>query len=206
MTTTPIPEQSSGPLFYAEKIIPKRMPAQVDLIILGDSQAANWPEDLAKSLDPAGNVFNLGVAGDRTQNVLWRLREPALKRLDPSNVILFIGRNNINANDKPCAVAIGTMAIVKMTHLVWPKTHIVVVGVTPLRIMTPQRTSDLLDLKLATVSLLGQTKLANYVDVSSAVACAGPSCEALRPDGMHYTQVGYEGIGHLVAPLLLSHH
>ncbi|MCB8879867.1 hypothetical protein ACELLULO517_06450 [Acidisoma cellulosilytica] len=201
VTTTPIPEQSSGALYYAERL-KKFLPARVGLVILGDSQAANWPKDLAASLDPGAALLNLGVAADRTQNVLWRLQDLSFRPLDPSNVVLLIGRNNIDAGDKPCSVAIATASIAKTIGLIWPQAHIMVLGVTPRRIMTEQQISDLADLKSDTLSLLQPMKRVTYIDVSSALSCSGQSCENFLQDGMHYTKNGYGNIDRMIAPSL----
>ena len=57
-----------------------------------------------------GNSFiNLGISGDRVENVLWRAREipfiPSLK-----NVVILCGTNNIN-KDSPYDIAQGLIAI-----------------------------------------------------------------------------------------------
>ena len=57
-----------------------------------------------------GNRFiNLGISGDRVDNVLWRARDipflPSLK-----NVVILCGTNNIN-KDSPDDIAQGLIAI-----------------------------------------------------------------------------------------------
>lgn len=71
---------------------------QADVVFIGDSITQAWDDTgLAvwkERLAPLG-ALNLGVSGDRTENVLWRLEEAPVTRLAPKVVVLLIGTNNL---------------------------------------------------------------------------------------------------------------
>ena len=82
----------------------------INSIIIGDSIVAG----LTRYTNIWNNIFsnsfiNLGISGDRVENVLWRAREipfiPSLK-----NVVILCGTNNIN-KDSPYDIAQGLIAI-----------------------------------------------------------------------------------------------
>ena len=79
-------------------------------IIIGDSIVAGLTRYTNVWNNLFGNRFiNLGISGDRVENVLWRARDipflPSLK-----NVVILCGTNNIN-KDSPYDIAQGLTAI-----------------------------------------------------------------------------------------------
>lgn len=67
----------------------------VDFVMFGDSITHNW-KSMANYADTfaASKLLNLGFAGDRTQNVLWRIRHGAVDGIAPKLVTLMIGVNH----------------------------------------------------------------------------------------------------------------
>ena len=85
----------------------------ISSIIIGDSIVAGlmWYTNIWKNL--FGNSFiNLGISGDRVENVLWRARDlpflPSLK-----NVAILCGTNNFK-KDPPYDIVQGLIAIVSV--------------------------------------------------------------------------------------------
>ncbi len=82
----------------AECLRRARETAQADVVFLGDSITQAWDDTgLAvwnERFAPLGAV-NLGVSGDRTEHVLWRLEQAPITRLAPKVVVLLIGTNNL---------------------------------------------------------------------------------------------------------------
>ena len=66
----------------------------VDVLLVGDSITIQWG-DLWKKHFPGLKAVNIGIGGDKTQNVLWRLDHGGGEGLEPKCIVLMIGNNNI---------------------------------------------------------------------------------------------------------------
>ena len=125
---------------------------QVDLVMIGDSITHNWEfESTYANTFKDANLLNLGFAGDRTQNVLWRIENGALDGLSPKLVTLMIGTNHFhNAKaksgykpDSPEDVFIGIQAIVKEIRDRLPNSRILVFSVFPRKAPEQERVKAL---------------------------------------------------------------
>lgn len=113
------------------------------IVFLGDSITEMW------SADDAGRpvwdavwkplqAVNLGVAGDRTEHVLWRIANGELDGMQPRVVALLIGTNNAGqAHEDPsyrCSAqqqADGTRAIIAAVQRRWPEAVILLHAILP---------------------------------------------------------------------------
>ena len=104
ITTTPVfPQFTLGLHQHFEQM--RQVPTgPIDLLLVGDSLVWGWdPHAWGKGAE-GKSMWGIGIVGDRTQNVLWRLQGDALKKVLHRNVLLLIGTNNLGALDKPCAI------------------------------------------------------------------------------------------------------
>ena len=120
-----------------------------EIVLLGDSILHRWAGGGTESFGVGENVpeiwkkwfggcraLNLGFGWDRTQNVLWRIREGELDGLKPKGLVLLIGTNNItpwgNARQNTGEeVGAGVEAIVRAVREKTPETKILVIGILP---------------------------------------------------------------------------
>lgn len=73
----------------------------VDVLLVGDSITQQWGSPLDKGvLNEAWKkhfrgykTINIGIGGDKTQNVLWRLDHGGVEGLEPRVVVVMIGNN-----------------------------------------------------------------------------------------------------------------
>lgn len=72
-----------------------------------------------------------GISGDRTEHLLWRLRECGYWNWQPKQIFITIGVNNLTAGDDPLQVAWGVEAIAREAAAMWPKAKITVFGTLP---------------------------------------------------------------------------
>jgi lysophospholipase L1-like esterase len=104
-----------------------------DLLMIGDSITHGWEGSGAKVWEKyygKRNAVNLGIGGDRTQHVLWRLENGNIEGLSPKLAVLMIGTNNSGSNT-PEEIAEGVEAIVKKLRTELPKMKILVLAIFP---------------------------------------------------------------------------
>jgi lysophospholipase L1-like esterase len=106
---------------------------KVDLVFIGDSITHFWETDgkaVWKECYARRNAVGLGIAGDRTQHVLWRIEHGNLDGIAPKLAILMIGTNNARTNT-PEQTAEGIAAIVHAIQIRTPATIILLLGIFP---------------------------------------------------------------------------
>ena len=110
------------------------------LVFVGDSITQGW-----NSTGKAGweelwqprHALNLGVSGDRTQNVLWRFEHELLAALAAPNndvraVVVMIGTNNSNGDECTADdIAAGVVAIVLQLRAGLPKAKVLLLDIFP---------------------------------------------------------------------------
>ena len=87
----------------------------VDLVFIGDSITQGWGgkgKGVWAKFYGKRNTVNLGIGGDRTQHVIWRLDNGNLKNITPKAAVIMIGTNNAGGNTSK-EIAEGVTAIVK---------------------------------------------------------------------------------------------
>ncbi len=72
-----------------------------------------------------------GIAGDRTQHLLWRLKNGNYNCCKPEVAVITIGVNNITAGDAPLDIAEGIVACAKEARKQLPETRIILFGLLP---------------------------------------------------------------------------
>lgn len=81
-------------------------------------------------------TLNLGFGWDRTQNVLWRLRQGEFEGLTPEWVVLNIGTNNLTGTENarastPEEIAAAIDEIIRQVHERSPQSKIILMGIFP---------------------------------------------------------------------------
>ena len=104
-----------------------------DVIFLGDSITHGW-EGQKKTWDEAFGEFkpvNLGIGGDQTGHVLWRITEgKEIDPLKPKLAVIMIGTNNTGGHSAE-QIAGGVKAVVETLQKAKPDMKILVLGVFP---------------------------------------------------------------------------
>ena len=72
----------------------------VDVLLVGDSITIQWGDSWKRNF-PDLKAVNIGIGGEKTQNVLWRLDHGGVDGLEPKVVILMIGNNNMFLRPRP---------------------------------------------------------------------------------------------------------
>jgi lysophospholipase L1-like esterase len=181
---------------------PKRAAAKV--VFLGDSIVDGWGSAPAFRAEFGKYTpLNLGIAGDYTQNVLWRIDHGALEGLTPRAVVLLVGVNNLAGGFTPEQTAAGVGAVVESIQSRLPAVPIVLLSLLPAR-RTP---SDPLRNKIAETNRLlakfAKPGAVSVHDVGSVLLEAdGTISQQTSPDALHPSPAGYERLTAAVTPLL----
>jgi beta-glucosidase len=105
------------------------------VLFIGDSITQGWEgegKEVWAKYYAHRNAINLGIGGDRTQHVLWRLENGNLKGVNPKAVVLMIGTNNSNGEDNtPGQIADGVTAIVTKLRQTLPDAKILLLAIFP---------------------------------------------------------------------------
>lgn len=198
ITTTPsLP--SSAEALRRNDAIARTAASRFDVVLLGDSITQLWPADVLARTFPGRTVLNLGVGRDRVQNVLWRLEADDLSRVDPREVYVLAGTNNLSV-DKPCAIVAGLAKVLQTVRRLWPAAQTSLIGLLPRGPI-----GDAVDAeRRKTDSLLhaafGSGGKVGYLDPEPAFEYRPDrkACGLYVGDLVHLSHAGYEALGGLL--------
>lgn len=197
VTTTPTARTDEGILpRQAEVIRRARESAPAKVVFVGDSITQSWEDPGAaiwqERFAPMG-ALNLGVSGDRTEHVLWRLQEAPLTRLNPRAVVLLIGTNNLGHGTANAQETLaGVKAVVAMIRKQVPDATLVLCSTFPRGETINAMRGDILQVNQAVaVAVKGDPKVV-VVDLGDKfVSADGTISRQLMPDALHLTPKGY---------------
>jgi lysophospholipase L1-like esterase len=189
-TTQPVPKDEKRHQGFVE--IAKK--GGVDFLLLGDSITDGWRGKAKKIYEEKFGPFkpaNFGIGGDRTQHVLWRLKNGELEGITPRLCMLMIGTNN--GGDSAEDVAAGITAIVKEIRGKSPTTKVLLLGIFP-RGEKPNPGREKNDKVNAIVAKLDDGgKTVKYLDIGPKFLGAdGVISKDIMPDFLHLSEQGYQ--------------
>ena len=120
------PEPRSGNWMKRHESFNQRVAkGNVDLIFIGDSITHSWEINGKKAWAEYyanRNAVNLGIGGDRTQHVLWRLDNGNIKNISPKVAVVMIGTNNSGGSNTAEEMIDGVKAVIYKLRAKLPKT------------------------------------------------------------------------------------
>jgi lysophospholipase L1-like esterase len=137
-TTTPVAAKTNGEKWWngnCERILTdiRKMEGEIDVAFVGDSITARWRggENWTKHWG-AYKAVNMGIGGDRTQNVLWRLQNGQLDGYKAKLFVVMIGTNNLfDRTTEPADAAAGVKAILDLIQAKQPQAKILLMSILP---------------------------------------------------------------------------
>ncbi len=162
---------------------------QPELVFIGDSITARWPQEMLEANYGAFRPVNLGIGGDWIQNVLWRVQNGVLGQVRIKTIVVLIGTNNI-ANRFPAVEIAGAVDnLLQALEDVSPESRVLLLGILP-RARSTDNTVATINGLLAN---LADDERVFFLDVGYAlVEPDGSIAPEVMPDGLHVAMPGFE--------------
>jgi lysophospholipase L1-like esterase len=194
------PEERTDPLgkdqFREINADLEKLGPEIDLAFVGDSITRRWRGDGNKEVWNkywgSYRAVNMGIGGDRTQNVLWRLKNGQLDGYQARVFVVMIGTNNCwGPNTVPEDVAAGIKAIIDLIQTKHPEARILLLSILPVgQKPNPGRTTRDEINRLISKFHGGSVE---YLDISARfMEPDGTISEDVMPDFLHLSPKGYE--------------
>lgn len=176
------------------------------LLFIGDSITQGWEGGGAKVWQERyapRNAVNLGIGGDRTQHVLWRLDNGNLEGIHPKAAVVMIGTNNSNGIDNTAGQIIeGVTAIVQRLRSAVPDTKVLLLGIFPRGENINEQRGKLLQINQV-LAKLDDGEHVHFLDIGHHfVTAQGLIPQDIMPDYLHLTARGYRIWADAIEPKL----
>lgn len=167
----------------------------VDLLFIGDSITDGWRSTgkavWDKYFAPL-KAANFGISGDRTEHVIWRLRNGELEGIHPRLAVVMIGTNN---GDPAADVALGIKTIIADIQQRSPGTRILLLAIFP-RGERPEGgrlKNEAVNKLIAGFANPSDPKRVVYMDIGARFLAADQVLpKDIMPDFLHPNAKGYE--------------
>ncbi len=189
----PVPMTKPGWIERHESMNAKAKQGNIDLIYIGDSIVQRY-EGVGKPVwdhyYAPRNALNLGISGDRTQHVIWRLDHGNIDGIHPKLAIVMIGQNN-GGHNTASEIAEGVREVVQRIRTKLPDTKILLLGIFQRREKpTPERA--VLAEANEMIARLSDSSV-TYIDINSIfVQPDGTIPASLMPDFEHPSELGFQ--------------
>lgn len=174
----------------------KQKAGNVDLLFIGDSITDGWrgagKQAWASNWEPL-KAFNIGIGGDRTQHVIWRLQNGEVAGIKPKAAVMMIGTNNLGGNTNEEIVA-GIKGCVAELQKQCPGTKLLLLGIFPRgeKADHPNR-QRIKDINSEIAKLDDGGKTVKYLDIGQTFLDKDNNLpKEIMPDFLHLSPKGYE--------------
>jgi lysophospholipase L1-like esterase len=174
----------------------------VDLIYVGDSLVQLYEQQGKDTWDryyAPRHAVNLGIGGDRTEHVLWRLDHGNLDGIAPKLAIVQIGQNNGGHNTAE-EIGAGVTAVVQKIRATLPTTKILLLAIFPRR-AKPTAEREVLATASRIAAKLADNTTIFSMDINNIfLRPDGSIPSALMPDFEHPSVKGYRRWAEAIEP------
>jgi beta-glucosidase len=194
---TPQP-RSGGPMERHESFnrLVKERQGQVDLVFIGDSITQGWEGNGKSTWEHYygdRKALNLGIGGDRTQHVLWRLDHGNVEGISPRVAVVMIGTNN-SADDRNTAgeMVDGVQAVIDSIQEKLPETRILLLGIFPRGREFNDQRGKILQVNQVIRKMASRSGV-SWLDIGHHfIDGEGRIPPTIMPDALHLSPIGYE--------------
>lgn len=184
-----------------------------ELVFIGDSITDRWRKqglEVWNKFYVPRHALNLGISGDRTQHVLWRLDHGELAGLKPKAVVLMIGTNNTgqekdgSARNSTSEVIAGVTAVVEKIRTKVPQSKLLLLAVFPRGAVSAPQRAQIKEINSA-IAKLDDGKMVKFIDIGNVfLAEDGSIPKTIMPDLLHPSQQGYQRWAEAMEPTLAA--
>jgi lysophospholipase L1-like esterase len=181
----------------------------LDVLLVGDSITIQWGDSWKKHFSELKAV-NIGIGGDKTQNVLWRLDHGGVEGLQPKAIVLMIGNNNMFFTPETGieAAAKGIEMCLKNLREKFPAAAIIIAKILPAHAPGNRFYEDIKKTNAALDPLkldsdLNVKVLDLWADFTNADGTIKK--DLFTPDNIHLSPAGYAVYAERLKPLLVLH-
>jgi len=196
-TTTPVPRKDKWWANRQEMInanVKKHSDSQ--LVLIGDSITHGWEgkgaQEIWQKYYDKRHAVNLGIGGDQTQHVLWRLDHGNLDGIHPKLAVVMIGTNNSGSNT-PEDIAAGVKAIVDKLRTKVPACKVLVLAIFPRGADANDRLRKVNEAANERIATFADGQNVFYLDIGPKfLGPDGTLSRDIMPDLLHPNAKGYE--------------
>ncbi len=204
LANLPVPKQEWVERAAGSIASAREMAANIQLVFDGDSITDAWQTHgrciWEERYGPAG-AFNFGISGDRTEHLLWRLKQGQARGLRPKLIVLLIGTNNIR-RDPAGQIAEGIASIVGEYRRECPAAILLLHALLP----REREAGSPLRVKVAKVNSMIATLQGPGVVFQDFggrfLRLDGSIIEELMPDYLHPSEAGYAIWAEAIQPMV----
>ena len=182
-----------------------------EIVFIGDSITDGWRDRGLKVWNQfyaPHNALNLGISGDRTQHVLWRIEHGELDELKPKAVVLMIGTNNTGKekngtprNSAQEAIE-GVTAVTKKIREKLPQSRLLLLAIFPRGAVDAPQRAQIKEINDA-LAKLDDRKRITFLDIGKVFLSEDGSIPTeIMPDLLHPSKKGYQRWAEAMEPTL----
>lgn len=180
---------------------------KIDIVFYGDSITDGWRgngKDAFKEHFEPLHTINLGIGGDRTQHLIWRMQNGELDGYTPKVMMLMIGTNNLGSNTNE-EIAEGIKAVVAEFHKKHSDAKVLLLGIFPRGQSATDKNRDRIKKINATIAKMDDGKKIKYLDIGEKfLEPDGSLSKEIMYDFLHLTKKGYGIWADAVKPVLVE--
>ena len=190
----PVPRTEEGWVKRHQSMNDRVKQGNVDLLFIGDSITHGWEgagKEVWDQYYANRNAVNLGIGGDKTEHVLWRLDNGNIDGINPKLAVIMIGTNNCRANTAP-EIAEGVGAIVKKLRAKLPEMRILLLAIFPRTDVPEDIQKKLKDATAQFAAAVASDPMVEFLDINYAfLNDKGELTKDVMPDLLHPNAKGY---------------
>ncbi len=163
-------------------------------VFIGDSITSGWESRGTKVWEKfygKRNAVNLGIGGDLTQHVIWRLDNGNVKGISPKAAVVMIGTNNSRDNT-PKQITEGVTVIINQLRTKLPDTKVLLLAIFPRGANNEDDRRQVNQKANANFSKLADGNHVHYLDIGPKfMNDDGELTRGMMPDLLHLNEQGY---------------